>query len=286
VLSEVQDALKDYRQTNKSPWSGFGLSRYELPPLEIADHWFPEHVIAVDLCSTPLRRFWFENGHERQRVIHNGFVSVQYPGELRRFRWDAPVRTVVVTIDPDTIRQVMQEELHGHDLLVFGQIGREDPMLRQLVLRLHAEREAGCPGGTLYGDALCTKLCVRLVQGYSIDTIRCSEYKGGLPKRQLSQLMDCIESSLEGNIGINALTEVVHLSRYHLGKVFKQSTGVTLHQYVTWRRIRRAQQLLRDRRYSLAEIGAETGFANQSHFTTVFARTMGITPHRYRLSVL
>jgi len=286
VLSEVQDALKDYRQTDKSPWNGFGLSQYELPPLEIADHWFPEHVIAVDLCSTPLKRFWFENGQERHRVIHDGFVSVQYPGELRRFRWDAPVRTVVVTIDPDTIRQIMQEELHGHDLQVFGQIGREDPTLRQLVLSLHAEWEAGCPGGTLYGDTLCMKLCVSLVQNYSIETIRFPKYQGGLPKRQLGRLMDYIESSLEGNIGIDTLTEVTHLSRYHLGKTFKQSTGVTLHQYVTWRRIRRAKQLLRDRRYSLTEIAAETGFASQSHFTTVFSRTMGITPHRYRLSVL
>ena len=285
MLSQVQDALKSYRQSDRSPWSGFGLSHYELPPLEIADHWFPEHVIAVDLCSAPLKRFWFENGREHHRVIHDGFVSVQYPGELRRFRWDAPVRTVVVTINPNTIRQIMEEELRGHDLQVFGQIGGEDSIFRELVLRLHAEWAAGSPGGTLYGDALCTKLCVTLVQSYSIETIRFPEYKGGLSKRQLRNLMDYIESSLEGDIGIDALTRVAHLSRYHLGKMFKQSTGLTLHQYVTWRRIRRAQQMLRDGRRALTEIAAETGFANQSHFTTVFARTMGITPHRYRLAV-
>jgi AraC family transcriptional regulator len=286
MLSEVRNVLESYRQTNKSPWHGFGLSQYELPPLEIADHWFPEHVIAVDLCSTPLKRFWFENGHERHRIIRDGFVSVQYPGELRRFRWDAPVHTVVVTIDPETIGDIMQEELHGHDLQVFGQIGREDRTLRQLVLSLHAEWEAGCPGGTLYGEALCTKLCVSLLQDYSVETIRFPKYKGGLPKKQLGQLMDYIESSLTDNLGLDALTQIAHLSRYHLGKTFKQSTGVTLHQYVTWRRIRRAQQLLRDRRYSLAEIAAETGFASQSHFTTVFARTMGITPHWYRLNFI
>jgi AraC family transcriptional regulator len=285
MLSEVQDALRSYRQTDRSPWSGFGLSHYELPPLEIADHWFPEHVIAVDLCSAPLKRFWFENGHEHHRVIHDGFVSVQYPGELRRFRWDAPVRTVVVTINPDTIRLMMQEELHGRDLQVFGRIGAEDLILRELVLRLHMEWQGGWPGGTLYGDALCTKLCVRLLEAYSIETVRFSEYKGGLPKKQLRDLMDYIESSLGGDIGIDALTGVAHLSRYHLGKMFKQSTGVTLHQYVTWRRIRRAQQMLRDGRHSLMEIAAETGFANQSHFTAVFARTMGVTPQRYRVAV-
>jgi AraC family transcriptional regulator len=242
--------------------------------------------VAVDLCSTPFKRFWYENGHERQRVIHDGFVSVQYPGELRRFRWDAPVNTVVVRIDPDTMRQIMAEQLHGRDLQLFGQMGEDDAALGQIVLCLHAELEAGCPGGSLYGDALCTELCVTLVQKHSIDTIHFAEYKGGLPKRQRRRLMDYIESSLAENLSIDTLARVASLSRYHLGKAFKQSTGMTLHQYVTWRRIRRAQDLLRNRLYSLSDIAAQTGFANQSHFSTMFSRTMGTTPYRYRLSVV
>ncbi|HZQ50995.1 MAG TPA: AraC family transcriptional regulator [Bryobacteraceae bacterium] len=286
MLSEVQGALKIYRQTGESPWNGFGLSKYELPPLEIADHWFPEHVVAVDLCSTPFKRFWYENGHERQQVIQDGFVSVQYTGELRRFRWDAPVNTVIVRINPDAMRYILREQLHGRDLQLFGQIGRDDPTLRELVLHLHAELQAGCPGGSLYGDALCTKLCMTLVQKHSIETIRLAEYKGGLPQRQRRQLMDYIESSLSDNLNIDTLTQVANLSRYHLGKMFKQSTGVSLHQYVTWRRIRRAQDLLRNKHHSLSDIAAQTGFANQSHFSTMFSRTMGITPYRYRLSVL
>jgi AraC family transcriptional regulator len=286
MLSHVHAALKIYRQTGESPWNGFSFSQYELPPLEIADHWFPQHVAAVDLCSTPLRRFWFENGHERRRVIHNGFVSVQYPGELRRFRWDAPVRTLIVKVDPEVMRQLMREQLHGRDLQVFGQIGREDNMVRQLVLSLHAELEAGCPGGRLYGDALCTKLCMTLVQNYSVERIQFADYKGGLTRKQLGRLMDYIDSSLADNLDIDTLTQVAGLSRYHLGKMFKQSTGVTLHQHVTWRRIRRAQHLLRERRYSLPDIAADTGFANQSHFSTVFARTMGVTPSNYRLQML
>ena len=53
----------------------------------------------------------------------------------------------------------MKEELRGHDLQVFGQIGGEDLTFPELVLRLHREWAAGSPGGTLYGDALCTKNC-------------------------------------------------------------------------------------------------------------------------------
>jgi AraC family transcriptional regulator len=53
-------------------------------------------------------------------------------------------------------------------------------------------------------------------------------------------------------------------------------------QYVQARRVKRAQQLLADRKTSLAEIALSLGFSSQSHFTNVFREAVGVTPKAYR----
>jgi AraC family transcriptional regulator len=53
-------------------------------------------------------------------------------------------------------------------------------------------------------------------------------------------------------------------------------------QYVLFRRVKRAQDLLAIRTTSLAEIALAVGFCNQSHFTNVFRQATGMTPRDYR----
>jgi AraC-like DNA-binding protein len=43
--------------------------------------------------------------------------------------------------------------------------------------------------------------------------------------------------------------------------------------------------LLRESSLSIAEIAYEAGFGNQSHMTTVFRKTLQVTPHVYRQHV-
>jgi AraC family transcriptional regulator len=69
---------------------------------------------------------------------------------------------------------------------------------------------------------------------------------------------------------------------YHFAKDFKQSTGATPHRYVLERKIDRAKELLRDPNRSVLEASARTGFVDQSHFTKIFRRMVGITPSEYR----
>jgi AraC family transcriptional regulator len=54
------------------------------------------------------------------------------------------------------------------------------------------------------------------------------------------------------------------------------------HQWLQQRRIDKAKQLLRADTMALAEVAAACGFADQSHFTRVFTRTLGIGPGHWR----
>jgi AraC family transcriptional regulator len=80
----------------------------------------------------------------------------------------------------------------------------------------------------------------------------------------------------------NAIARVAGLSKYHFGKAFRQTTGVTLHGYVLARRMRLAHELLAKSDLPLAGVAAAAGFSNQSHFTSVFSTRIGISPGAYR----
>jgi AraC family transcriptional regulator len=65
-------------------------------------------------------------------------------------------------------------------------------------------------------------------------------------------------------------------------RVFKQTSGMSPLQFVTRERITRAQQLIRETKRSLIEIGLDVGYKNPSHFAQVFRRLVGVTPTDYR----
>jgi len=94
--------------------------------------------------------------------------------------------------------------------------------------------------------------------------------------------LDYIHSHLDQDLSLEALANLVSMSRYHFIGLFKQSTGMTPHQYVIQQRIKRAKELLGDRKLSISEISLACGFANQSHFTRLFRKQTGATPKAYR----
>jgi AraC family transcriptional regulator len=157
-----------------------------------------------------------------------------------------------------------------------------DPVLKDLVLKLQAEVTAGYPTGPLFGESICTKLAEELIQRYSFGRPRLDRYKGVLSGAQLRRTLEYIEAFLDLELTGKSIAGVAGLSKYHFGKAFRQSTGMTLHSYVLACRMRRSQELLAKSDLPLAAIAKAAGFSNQSHFTSVFSSRIGISPGSYR----
>jgi AraC family transcriptional regulator len=68
----------------------------------------------------------------------------------------------------------------------------------------------------------------------------------------------------------------------HFIKGFVNTVGTSPYHWFIRQRIVRAVELLRDSDLPLAEIAAECGFSDQSHFTRVFSRHMSTTPGKWR----
>jgi AraC-like DNA-binding protein len=72
------------------------------------------------------------------------------------------------------------------------------------------------------------------------------------------------------------------VSRWHLCRIFKRVTGLSLKRFLTRRRLQAAKALLREPGVPIHEVASEAGYRDASHFDRVFRRWEGQTPSRYR----
>ena len=93
-----------------------------------------------------------------------------------------------------------------------------------------------------------------------------------------------IGDHIADTIRLADLARAAGLTRMYFAAQFRQKTGVRPHEYIVRQRIARAQVLLMVPQTKIIEVGVCVGFTSQAHFTTVFRRYVGITPHRWRLS--
>jgi AraC family transcriptional regulator len=81
---------------------------------------------------------------------------------------------------------------------------------------------------------------------------------------------------------LSELAAEVGVHPAHLARSFRQAYGVTVGEYARALRLEWAADRLGDDMLSLAQVAAEAGFADQSHFTRAFHGWAGTTPGRYR----
>lgn len=91
-----------------------------------------------------------------------------------------------------------------------------------------------------------------------------------------------LSDHLTQEIGPEDAASAVGISRYHLSRLFKSMTGMTMGEYLIRERIEAAKQLLAASDRSIPQIASLLRFCDQSYFTAVFRRQTGLTPGEYR----
>jgi transcriptional regulator of acetoin/glycerol metabolism/AraC-like DNA-binding protein len=106
--------------------------------------------------------------------------------------------------------------------------------------------------------------------------------QGGLSPCALRRVQEYVEAHFSENTDLATLASIAELSKNHFAREFRRSVGITPHNYLTQKRVERAQHLLAHTNLSLAEISYDVGFSNQSHLTRHFHHLLGVTPGQFR----
>lgn len=199
-------------------------------------------------------------------------------------RWDGDDNYLQIRIASRFIQHVARDALDrdGDRLQFRSEFRTRDPQIEAIGLMLLTELQQGYTGNKLYVESLANVLAVHLIRKYTTTQPPLPTFAGGLPQRQLLQILEYIDVHLHQDINLADLAALLGISPFHLSRQFKQSLGIPPYQYLLQQRIERAKQLLKQSDRSITDIALQCGFNSHSHLTKQFRQLTGVTPKAYR----
>jgi signal transduction histidine kinase/ligand-binding sensor domain-containing protein/AraC-like DNA-binding protein len=98
----------------------------------------------------------------------------------------------------------------------------------------------------------------------------------------LKQVITFIESHIsDPELNVKNICQATGFTHSYLYRTIKRMTGVTLNELIKDIRIKRAAQLLKSRKLSIAEVMVEVGFSNHSYFSKCFRKVFRVSPGNY-----
>jgi AraC-like DNA-binding protein/ligand-binding sensor protein len=94
-----------------------------------------------------------------------------------------------------------------------------------------------------------------------------------------------IQQHATDQLTIEGIARHVSLSADHLGKIFKQSTHMTMGQYISQTRVEHVKRLLPTESCRVIEAAFTSGFQSVAQFNRVFKKYVGVNPSQYRASL-
>ena len=96
-----------------------------------------------------------------------------------------------------------------------------------------------------------------------------------------TNLVEYIEEHLDENLSLEKLAEEFYVSKYHIAHVFKDNIGLSIHQYITKKRLAKCQEAIRAN-MNVTDVYHMYGFGDYSSFYRAFKKEYGISPKEYR----
>jgi AraC family transcriptional regulator len=261
-----------------------------------------EHLIFVGLTTG---RVVCDRGGERvEHELSPGCVALVPAHTPVSWSWSTRISLSVLRLEPRFLDQVAQTVfgLGPQDYRLVVAERSYDTAITNIAGVLAREALRGERGAQVYAESLASILAVHLLRHYAQRTD--GSALGGSPalqeiapvapletgsrngahSRAVADALEFIHANYARELSLTDIAGSAHLSPFHLARLFKQSLGVSPHQYLIQVRVNNARWLLSagSGERSLAEVASAVGFADQSHLTRHFKRVTGLTPRQFR----
>jgi AraC family transcriptional regulator len=266
-------------------WQGISVRGYRYAGLDVTVPPIRDYtIVAYRRGTTGMRRQ--VDGEWVSETMRPGDVSLLTRAADSHWIWPDDIEVVHVYLTVDelaaTCRQMYEREVEDVELL--DEVKADDPAIHAAVMAIAREAAQGGAGSRLLVDSLSCQLAVQILRRHAHVLFREPDASDGLTFRQERAVRDYVAVHLGENISLDDLAGSVALSRFHFARMFRQSVGISPHEFVLQQRLARARALLSRTNAPLLDVAASCGFADQSHMNRVFRKRTGLTPGQFRAS--
>lgn len=109
--------------------------------------------------------------------------------------------------------------------------------------------------------------------------------KQNLVSREIKKIMDFINERTNISFTLDEIVDFSGKSKSHLTKRFKNEVGMTIGEYINFKRMSESKDLLKYTDMSISEVANYLSYSSQSYFQNCFKKEFGETPNAYRKKV-
>ncbi len=100
--------------------------------------------------------------------------------------------------------------------------------------------------------------------------------------KKFNDLLDFINLHYSEELNLESMAARMGFSKFHFSRLFKQYTNLTFNDYLNFRRLKAAEELLANPALSIIEVSMRSGYSSISTFNRLFRQMKHCTPSEYR----
>jgi AraC family transcriptional regulator len=215
-------------------------------------------------------------------MARNGVVTIIPAGSSARWDIGGSVNVVQLFLPHGTLARVAAEADKDGAIDLTERTAHPDPVTSRLLVSAADVLDGNETLDALFRQQLTDLLAIRLLAAYTGKPPAYQPALGGLAPTALRRAIERLRSDADVDVSLAALASDAGLSRFHFCRAFKESTGLSPHNWLRQYRLEQAMIMLRDPHNSVAIVAASLGYASQTAFAAAFRRLTGDTPSEWR----
>ena len=263
-------------------WKNLNLNYYRYGNCETHVHTLEHHTIGLILDRGKVERKL--DGVYKLETTTVGSVAI-IPAQIEHWSaWKGIGRFMMLSILPEAIAQIDPDVVNPDlvELIPTFAKAKPDLLIQGVGMAIKQSLENNLGEDNFYIEHLSNAIYAHLLQHYCTKKVNFKGYAGGLSSPKLKQAVEYINDNLDKSIKLKDLAVEMNISQYYFSRLFRESIGISPHQYIIKQRVEKAKLLLVNTPLPLADLALKCGFSSQSQMTMHFRKLVGTTPKKYR----
>jgi AraC-like DNA-binding protein len=232
--------------------------------------------------------------NDKMTTLKKGDIIVIHPGIIHGYDHTNSIELINIMYDRNRLPLPMLSDGYTHPLFqmffpdknappitnpekpILNIPNKKLPNVIELIQRLDAELKGSEACRLFYSIALFMELITILIRCGHEQPVRCFQ------SFAMESVLEFININYQKQISINQLAKFAKMSERSFFRQFKSTMGCSPGDYLINIRLQHAVKLLTDSRLTISEIADKCGFPNNSYFSAMFKKLLGVTPRSFR----